>query len=162
MAFTIRPFRASDAEALSALTEAAIRTTGSRAYSPQQIAAWASPYPCPDRFLARAERGAAYFIAVDDADCPLAYALMEPDGHLDMLYCHPDHTGRGLAAAVLGAAETAARAAGIDRLFTEASEVARPAFERAGFSLLHRRDFGIAHARQDVAIHNYAMEKRLR
>lgn len=157
----IRPFHASDAGALSALTEAAIRTNGARAYSPEQVAAWAAPYPCPERFTTRAAKGAQFFIAVDGADRPLAYAMLEPHGHLDMLYCHPHHAGRGLGLAVLAAAEEAARAAGVERLFTEASELARPVFERAGYVMLHRRDFAIPHAGRAVEIHNYAMEKRL-
>jgi putative acetyltransferase len=37
------------------------------------------------------------------------------------------------------------RAAQITCLFTKASELARPVFKRAGYTLLHRRDFAIAH-----------------
>jgi putative acetyltransferase len=54
-----------------------------------------------------------------------------------------------------------ARRAGIGRLFTEASELARPVFERAGYALLHRRDFTIAMGDEHIPIHNYAMEKAL-
>jgi putative acetyltransferase len=79
-----------------------------------------------------------------------------------MLYCHPDHAGRGLAAALLAETEICARAAQITCLFTEASELARPVFERAGFAVLHRHDFTIGLPEAPVAIHNYAMEKRLR
>ncbi len=161
MAVTIRPFRESDAEALAALTEASIRSIGSRAYSPEQIAAWVAPHPVPERFRARARAGSDYLIAVDTGDRPLAYALLEPDGHLDMLYCHPDHAGRGLALQVLAAAEHHARDAGVARLYTEASELARPVFARAGYVLLHRRDFTIGPKDAAVPIHNYAMEKRL-
>ena len=78
-----------------------------------------------------------------------------------MLYCHPDHAGRGLGRALLEEAEQAARNQGIARLFIEASELARPVFARAGYRLLHRRDFAIATAAGEVAIHNYAMEKQL-
>ena len=160
-ALSIRPYRTGDAEALAALTEAAIRVTGAHAYSPEQVEAWAAPHPVPERFAARAAAGERFFIAVDAGDRPLAYALLVPGGHLDMLYCHPDHTGRGLGLAVLAAAEDAARAAGLERLFTEASELARPVFERAGYVMLHRRDFAISREGREVAIHNYAMEKVL-
>ncbi len=110
----------------------------------------------------RAAQGHAVFVAVDDTDCPVAYALLEPDGHLDRLYNHPDHTRRGLAAALLQAAEDHARGKGIERLYTEASELARPAFERAGYGVTHRRDFTIEGPNGAVPIHNYAMEKRLK
>jgi putative acetyltransferase len=159
---SFRPFRTSDAEALAALTLAAIRVTGLRAYTPEQVAAWAAGHPGAERFIASAAKGDTILVAVDAEGAPLAYALTEPDGHCDMLYCHPDYAGRGLAAALLVETEICARAAQITCLFTEASELARPVFERAGYALLHRRDFAIAHRGQEIAIHNYAMEKRLR
>jgi len=140
----IRPYRPQDAEAIAALTLAAIRETGLRAYSPVQVAAWSARYSV-QRLL----------------DRPLAYTVLEESGHLDMLYCRPDHTGRGLAAALLAAAEAAARMRGVTRLFAEASELARPVFARAGYVLLQRRDFTIDHPEGPVAIHNYAMEKAL-
>ncbi|MCL9982820.1 MAG: GNAT family N-acetyltransferase [Erythrobacter sp.] len=158
----IRHFRTDDAAALAALTMAAIRKVGTRAYTPEQVAAWAARHPGPDRFIASAAKGDAILVAVDANDTPIAYVLTETGGHLDMLYCHPDHTGNGVAGVLLAAAEKVARKSGVAYLFTEASELARPVFERAGYSVLHRRDFIIVHAGADVAIHNYAMEKRLR
>jgi putative acetyltransferase len=159
---TLRPFRSSDAEALAALTLAAIRVTGLRAYTPEQVAAWSARHPGPERFIASAAKGDAILVAVDANDTPIAYVLTEPGGHVDMLYCHPDHTGNGVAGVLLGVAEAEARKSEVACLFTEASELARPVFERAGYIVLHRRDFAIVYAGADVAIHNYAMEKRLR
>ncbi|MEQ5786729.1 GNAT family N-acetyltransferase [Erythrobacter sp. NFXS35] len=157
----IRPFRTDDAEAMAVLTGAAIRGIGSRAYAPAQVAAWNARHPGPERFLASAAKGDTILVAVNAADLPTAYALLEPDGHLDMLYCHPDYAGQGYAGKLLAMAENRARASGTTRLFTEASELARPVFARAGFRVVQRRDFTIPHAGADVAIHNYAMEKVL-
>jgi putative acetyltransferase len=55
------------------------------------------------------------------------------------------------------AIETAARAQGIQRLFTEASELARRFFERKGFTVLERQDMIL----RGVPIHNYRMAKTL-
>ncbi|MBV7267146.1 GNAT family N-acetyltransferase [Erythrobacter ani] len=161
MAYSIRPFVTEDAPALTDLTVAAIRNVGQHRYSPAQVEAWAARHPGPQRFLARAKAGAWINVAVDASGAPVAYALLEPDGHLDMLYCHPAHTRKGLADKLLADCEVKARSIGITRLFTEASELACPAFERAGYAILHRRDFEIAHGNHAVAIHNYAMEKLL-
>lgn len=161
MDHAVRLFRDTDARALAGLTGAAIRAIGARAYSREQVAAWAARHPGPERFIASAAKGDTIILAVDGDDTPVAYTLFETDGHLDMLYCHPDHAGRGLAMTLLAETEKRAIAAGIDRLFTEASELARPVFERAGYVLLHRRDFSIAHEGRDVPIHNYAMERKL-
>lgn len=160
MAAVIRPYRADDAEAIAALTLAAIRTTALQAYSPEQVAAWSARHSA-ERVLDRAARGDVILVAPDDGDRPSAYTVLEAGGHLDMLYCHPDHTGKGLGLALLEAAEMAARAQGVTRLFTEASELARPVFARAGYALLQRRDFTIPFGESEVAIHNYAMEKQL-
>ena len=156
----MRPYRSGDAEAIAALTLAAIRTSAPRAYSPAPVAAWAERYSV-EGLLEAATRGDAIPVTVDEADRPLAYAVLAADGHLAMLYCHPDHAGRGLGRALLAEADQAARAGGIARLFTEASELARPVFARAGYRLLHRHDFAIPTAAGEVAIHNYAMEKPL-
>ncbi|MEM7664580.1 MAG: GNAT family N-acetyltransferase [Pseudomonadota bacterium] len=165
MTYTIRLFREDDAQALADLTLAAIRSVGAVSYTPAQVEAWAARHPGPARFLERARNGAWIAVAVDEADEAAAYALIdiEPEhiGHLDMLYCHPDHTRRGLADRLLTAAEDHARASDLSRLYTEASELARPAFERAGYLVQHRRDFEIEHDGVAVPIHNYAMEKPL-
>lgn len=160
MDYTIRPFQTDDADAIAALTLAAIRVTALRAYSPEQVGAWSARYSV-QRLMDGAMRGDVILVAVDSANGPVAYAVLESGGHLDMLYCHPDHTGRGLGGLLLAHTEKAARAAGVARLDTEASELARPVFERAGYTLLHRRDFTIGPVEAPVAIHNYAMEKRL-
>lgn len=156
----IRPYRAGDAEALAALTLAAIRGTGLRAYSAAQVEAWSARFSAA-RVLEWAARGDTILVAVDANDRPIAYTMLENNGHLDMLYCHPDHTGQGLGLALLEQAEDATRNQSVTRLFTEASELARPVFARAGYALLHRRDFAIPFEGGEVAIHNYAMEKRL-
>lgn len=135
----------------------AIETVGAHAYTPEQIAVWSARHPGPERYIERHRAGDRMILAADTDDRPVAYALLQGDGHLDHLYCHPDHTRRGLADRLLAEAEKLARSLDLPRLYTEASELARPAFERSGYAVTHRRDFEIA----GVPIHNYAMEKAL-
>jgi len=165
MTYSLRLFRSSDATALAGLTLAAIRSVGAARYSAEQVDAWASRHPGPDRFLERAAQRHQIFVAVDNHDAPVAYSLIEPPtengSHLDMLYCHPDHTRRGLANKLLSVAEDSALQDGAARLFTEASELARPAFERAGYAVTHRREFEVEGPNGPVMIHNFAMEKTL-
>ncbi len=166
MTYVLRLFRSADAATLADLTLRAIRDVGTRRYSPVQVAAWAARHPGAERFLERAENGDWITVAADTDDTAVAYALMEQsagasDGHLDMLYCHPAHTRKGLADRLLAHAENHARDQGMSRLFTEASELACPAFERAGYAVTHRRDFEIEGLDGSVSIHNYAMEKHL-
>lgn len=159
--YAIRPFQPGDEQALSEITRSSIKHLGPRHYSHEQVQAWVARHPSPQRFLQRHTDGTMVFVAVAKDRFPVAYALLEVDeargGHLDMLYCHHQHTRQGLADALLWQAENYARSQALPRLYTEASELARATFERAGYAMRKRRDFEI----DGVAIHNYAMEKAL-
>ena len=56
----------------------------------------------------------------------VAFIDLEPDGHIDRLFCAPEAVGRGIASQLYDGIETAARERGIGRLFTEASAVSVP------------------------------------
>jgi len=156
-AYRLRPFERSDAPVVAELHRRAVEIIGARDYGPAQVAAWASRAPSAERVCARAEDGRLTLVAVDAADRPMAYADLEPDGHVDHLYCAPEAAGRGLASALCEALEAHARAKEIPRLYAEASEAARGVFESRGFTVTARREFEIGGA----PIHNYAVEKRL-
>lgn len=152
----IRPFHPDDAAALAALFHASVHAAGSRFYAPEQVAAWSPEPPPPERYVRQAE-GRTFLVAVDAHAAVIGYGDLEPNGHVDHLYCHPDRIGTGVGSAVLAALEAAARRDGIARLFVEASENARPLFERRGFTLVARNDVVCA----GVEIHNYQMSKDL-
>jgi putative acetyltransferase len=50
---------------------------------------------------------------------------------------------------------------GLTRLYTEARELARSVFERAGYAVTARRNFTISFEGRAIPSHNYAMEKQL-
>ena len=85
MAYAIRPYRDDDAEAVAAVCAAAIEAIGPRAYSPEQVAAWRARHPGPQRYRDVVAYGAELIVAADEQDRPVAYALLERDGHLDHL-----------------------------------------------------------------------------
>lgn len=152
---SIRPWQPSDSEALSALYEASVRGLGARDYAPAQIEAWASLTPTADSLTGRMQDGRTRLVAL--ADDIVGFIDLEADGHIDLLYVAPTAAGQGVARTLLETAEALAPLSGADRLYAEASETARPVFERLGFSVVTRRDFEVA----GVAIHNWAVEKPL-
>lgn len=154
--FHMRNYARGDGEVLAELFRRAVREIGARDYSLEQIEAWAGGMRA-DRLDARLNDGRLCLVAVDDANTPLAFGDLEADGHIDFLYASPDVAGKGVAAALYDALEMHARAQGMARLYTEASEAARRFFLKQGFAVQRRRDFSIG----DVPIHNYAMEKTL-
>ena len=153
----LRTYRAGDAARLEEIFRAAILQLGSRDYTAEQVAVWSGARVTAERLHEMYSDGRATFVAVDETDTAIAFSDLEADGHVDMLYCHPDHAGRGVASALLAAIESAARQAGMTRLHTEASETARQGFARAGYATVLRRPLEI----DGVALHNWKMEKLL-
>ena len=153
----IRPFRDEDAPALARIFHAAVHDVAARHYRADQIAAWAPQVPDPARFVARGVDGRILLVAVDEDDVPLACGDCELDGHIDHLFCRPDHAGTGLAAALYAALEAAALGRGIRSLHVEASEPARRFFTKQGFATDARNDFDLG----GVAMHNFRMTKTI-
>ncbi len=152
----IRPFKPADADALATLFHSSVHEAGIRDYTAEQVAAWSPAKPDPERYLRQAE-GRVFLVAEGKNGQPIGYGYLEPDGHIDHLYCRPDMIGTGVGSALYASIEAAAKEAGIMVLFVEASEAARRFFERRGFSVDARNNFAV----NGVAIHNFRMSKRI-
>jgi putative acetyltransferase len=153
----IRTFRPGDEHALRAIHLASITKLGRLAYNPAQVAAWASKTREAAEWLEWHLFGDRITIAFTDSGEAAAFALLEADGHLDMLYCHPNHVRRGHALRLVEEASAFGRRSGLSMITTDASELARPVFVAAGYKIERRQDFLL----DGVPIHNYAMCKEL-
>jgi putative acetyltransferase len=153
----VRPFQPEDAGRLALIFYRSVREGGLKAYTQQQVEAWAPETPEPDIYIRRGGDGRSLLVAVDGKDEPVAYIDLEANGHIDHLFCIPEFIGSGAASMLYDQLERIARMQAMPRLFVEASEVARPFFERKGFRALHRNDI----VRRGVGLHNYTMEKLL-
>lgn len=80
---------------------------------------------------------------------------LDPDGHIDCAYVHPDHRRKGVVSALVQHAVDTCFACGIRRVTVEASICARPMFERAGFRTLSRAVVTI----KGVELVNFPMER---
>lgn len=155
----LRRFEPGDEAHLPDIYGAAVTALGARDYSAAQVDAWTSLTPSPAGYRERMEDGRCCIVAVDPAspDRPVAYADIEPNGHIDHLYCAPAAAGQGLAGRLLAALEIQAKAWGLASIFAEASETALSAFRSRGFEVLQRRELAV----ERVPIHNHAVEKTL-
>jgi putative acetyltransferase len=151
---TVRPYRADDAAILADLYARSVRYFGPRNYSQEQVEIWAGT-ACAERIAQRSSDGRQVFVAVNAQGAVLGWGDLEPDGHLDFLYSAPEAEGMGVGSTICTAIEEQARADRIQRIYVEASELARPLFEKRGFTVICRNDFAI----EGVAIHNFSMEK---
>lgn len=128
----VRAYRPEDRDAVINVFVRAIRESAIRDYSPAQTDAWAGVDRI-DAWSALDDR--LIWVAVVD-ELIIGFTDLKPSGHLDRMYVHPEHEGRGVASALLNCLEDAARCQGLTRLFTEASITAKPFFERRGFQVL--------------------------
>ena len=131
-AVIVRAYRPEDRDAVVDVIVRAIRESAIRDYSPAQIEAWSGG----DRLEPWSDvRGRLIWVAVVH-EVVVGLTDLEPSGHLDRMYVHPEHEGRGIASALLTSLELVARRQGLTRLFTEASVTAKPFFERRGFKVM--------------------------
>jgi putative acetyltransferase len=153
----VRLFRPEDAERLATIFYRSVREGALGPYSQIQVEAWAPNPPHPAMYTDRAVDGRILLVTAGEDDQPIAYGDVELSGHIDHLFCIPEQIGKGAASMLFDAPENRARVLEIPKLFVEASEVARPFFERKGFRVLRRNQI----FRRGVELHNYAMEKML-
>jgi putative acetyltransferase len=154
---TIRAYEPRDAAGLADVFFRSVRQVALAEYTDDQVGAWAPEPRTAEWAHGEATDGRLVLVAADQDERPVAYIDLEPDGHIDRLFCAPEAAGRGIASRLYDAVGEAARERGITRLFTEASELARGVFERKGFAVVERQDLVI----RGVAIHNYRMAKTL-
>jgi putative acetyltransferase len=152
---TIRPYADTDLAALTSLFRASVRDIASRDYTASQIREWAPDHIDERRFAQKCESRPTWVAEVEGRIA--GFSDLEPDGHVDMLYVHPDLQRRGVARALLKHVEEAARTAGLRRLYTEASITARAVFEAIGFRAIGPQTVTI----RSVSMTNYRMEKSL-
>jgi putative acetyltransferase len=151
----IRDYRRGDAAELARLFYETIHSVNRRDYSEQQLDAWAPELPDPELWHSRMSRRCT--LVVEESDELVAFAELEPDGHLDMFYCRQDAVGRGVGRRLYEAIERRAIGMGLRRIFADASITARPFFQRCGFTLCERQTI----KRARISLTNFRIEKSL-
>ena len=131
---TVRDFSADDVTALIDIFRSSVRVVARRDYTQAQVIAWAPDVIDGSAWMARYTTRRAFVAEIDGMQ--VGFTDLEPDGHVDMMYVHAQHQGKGIASALLSHLESVARGLGIQELYTEASVTARLFFERRGFQLV--------------------------
>lgn len=129
----IRRFRESDAAATARVFFDAVHRATRSFYDAAQRQAWAPRIPDTDAWHARIAPQIAYVAERDGV--VIGFMTLRTDGHLDLAFVVPEAVGQGVAKALYDAILREALAAGITRLTTEASLMARPFFERQGWTV---------------------------
>ena len=127
----LRAYGSGDLDAVAALFTASVHRLAADHYDEAQRSAWA-PRP-PDVEGWRLRLSGLRVVVAEDGDQLCGFCGWEDDGHIDLLFVAPERAGRGVAQALFDHAAASLAAQGITELFTDASLVARPFFERQGF-----------------------------
>lgn len=153
MSITIRAFQVSDLDAVIALFQGAVRQIASRDYAPEQIDAWVQV----DRYeWERRFQQSRCWLVIRNQEIA-CFGNVESDGHLDMLFVHPEHQGCGVATALLKWLELEVVKMDIPAIFTEASITAKPFFIRHGYQLIEAQQVSV----RGQSFINYRMSKLL-
>ncbi|KUI97568.1 GNAT family N-acetyltransferase [Vibrio sp. MEBiC08052] len=124
-------------------------------YTPEQKAAWA---PAPVNYELWSERLSIKkpFVAIIDNHVA-GFIELDSDGHIDCTYTHPNFQGIGVASSLYEHLLSQAKEVGMTRLYVEASLIAKPFFERRGFTVVKQNEV----QRNGESLINFSMEKHL-
>jgi putative acetyltransferase len=151
----IRDYCPGDLAALIDLFRGSVRSVARRDYSERQVLAWAPDFIGSEGFALRRAAKPTWVAEINGQI--VGFADLESDGHVDMLFVHAGHQGKGIARALLAHIENMAMRQSLDRLYTEASITARTAFKRSGFQVITDQTVTV---RGETFV-NYRMEKQL-
>lgn len=149
----IRDYRLSDRDAVINVFQSAVHGLSDAFYSPEQRDAWA-PHP-PDLACWERRLGELHVRIADEEGKVAGFIAFADDGHIDLLFAAPAFARRRVATTLYRYAEALLVRRGVAVLYTEASEVARPFFERMGFHVVADETV----TRSGIELHRYRMRK---
>ena len=159
---TLRPYRTDDLAAIADLFYRSVHTLCSGDYTKEQLDAWATGHI--DEEAWDASFRARHTLVAEENGALLGFADMTKDGYRDRLYVHHEHTGKGVATALVNALDAhcppplaSAREAAppAARFTTHASKTARPFFERRGYRVEKEQQV----VRCGAVLTNFVMKK---
>ncbi|MBA4020595.1 MAG: histone acetyltransferase [Pirellula sp.] len=148
----IRVFQHGDHPAIAEIFTRAVHEIACEAYTPEQCRAWSDRAPNHEHWRRRCELKRP-FVAVADSQMA-GFLELDPDGHIDCAYIHPDFQRRGIMTKLVMHAVETCFACNVPRVYVEASYCARPLFEKAGFMLVSENIVTI----KGVELTNFRME----
>jgi len=122
-------------------------------YTPEQKEAWASTPPDYAKWSLRLDEKRPFVAIINGLVA--GFIELDADGHIDCTYTHPNFQGMGVASALYAHLLAEAKLRNIERLYVEASFIAKPFFEHRGFSVIKRNTF----QRNGVTLVNFTMER---
>ncbi|BBB29728.1 GNAT family N-acetyltransferase [Neptunomonas japonica] len=143
------------AKDIADLFYASVHAIDSSIYSNEQKDAWASTPINYSEWAKRLERKKPYLLVIKGEVA--GFIELESDGHIDCAYVAPKFQRKGVATKLLKHVMSVAKNVGLKQLYVEASIVAKPFFEKAGF-LIENENQVIRH---NIVLINYSMRMKI-
>ena len=135
-AVALRPYVPADVKRCAEIFRSSIEELTAEDYDADQREAWAAKAEDETAFGDRLA-GALTLLAMIDGRI-VGFASLKGGEEIDMLFVDPGFSRQGVGRALIDALTRLAQARGAKRLTAEASEVAKPLFERQGFTAQKR------------------------
>jgi len=155
MELNIREYRESDAAVLANLYYESVRQGTRKYYSREQREAWAPSVPDTQKFASRLAKMTV--LVAEDETGVVGFMTVDKTGYIDLAFVRPDRIGTGVASEIYKRIEMASKESGQTRLFSNASELAKPFFEKHGWTVCRTQQV----ERHGAKMTNYRMEKRM-
>ena len=151
----VRLYRKADAQALAHLYFDSVRNGSTRYYSPEQREAWARDVPDVTSWAIRLA-GTNTFVAVK-SNVIAGFMTVDDTGYIDLAFVGSDFIGQGIGSRLYERVQDEAVLRNLPRLHAQASEMAKPFFEKHGWLLVKTQTI----TREQTGLTNHMMEKRL-
>lgn len=127
----LRPMLPADVAVLAQIFADSIEVLAEDDYNEDQRAAWAA---AADDLAAFGKKLSEQLTLIATlAGAPVGFVSLKGADQLDMLYVHPEAALQGVATALVDAVEKLAAARGAQRITVDASDTARPLFDKRGY-----------------------------
>jgi ribosomal protein S18 acetylase RimI-like enzyme len=130
----IRIFQHGDHLAIAEIFPRAVHEIASEVYSQEQCLAWSDKEPNYEHWKRRCELKRPFVFVVDGKIG--GFLELDPDGHIDCAYIHPEHKRRGIMTALVRHTMDTCFAFRLKRVYVEASICAKLMFEKCGFRVI--------------------------
>jgi len=155
---TVRPLEESDIAVTAEIFFRAVHLGAAEAYDDKQRSAWAPAIPDIGVWAARLKPQTVFVATAGcSSDRPIGFVSVNGTGLVDLAFVDPDWSRCGVGGLLHAAMLQWARARGMASLTTEASLIARPFFERHGWTVDKQQTVH----REGVALTNFRMSLSL-
>jgi putative acetyltransferase len=151
----IRSYSAKWAVEIADLFHESVHAIDSAIYTPEQKEAWATTPPDYESWSQRLNKKKPFVAIVNER--VVGFIELDADGHIDCAYTHPAFQRNGVASALYERLLVEAKYKNINRLYVEASLIAKPFFEHRGFTVIKENMV----KRNGITLVNYIMENHI-